>query len=391
MIAIFQFSIALVVGILAFIVGTFADFSDYVVWMYEDPNAGSAVFSQSLKGTIDDYYKKNIFLHKTTLDIIEQMTSEQKAGQLLMPAWEKNTSLDAFITQTQSLHVGGMMVLRNDVTVGQVQTIRAALTNSIGEMNIAPLMAIDAEPSLLQYRIPVAGYSTETIDLDTTEKAYNAGSEIGELLSQYGYNYNFAPVYDSGVNRTVIGNRAFSQNSAEIIERAQAFTDGLESQNIIATAKHFPGHGMVVGDTHNTLETVPGGLPELDVFNASIQSRIPSMMVGHLAVGEGQFDTSGVPATLSEGIMTNLLREQMNFTGVVITDAMVMGALDKFSDQDVQAIKAGADIILMPRNLEQAHKDIMRLMQTDSEFNRAVHEKLYRIIRLKLVAQWAET
>jgi len=346
--------------------------------------------SAHLTGSIDDYFVNNVFLHKTTIEVLNGMTIEQKAGQVLMPAWEKGTSIDQFIAQANKYHVGGMMVLRKDTTVGEVKTIKAALSLPVGFMEIEPLMSIDAEPSLLKYRLPSIGYKTNTDQLDSEEKSYGAGVEIGEIISKYGYNYNFAPVYDTGVNKSIIGDRAFGVEESDIVSRAGSFAEGLSITGIIATAKHFPGHGSVVGDTHKTLQTVPSDLPELGAFRKAIEEETLSIMVGHLAVSGGEYDTQGKPATISKNIVDGLLREELGYEGLIITDAMVMGALDGFANPDITAIESGVDIILMPRDLSGTHKSLVERMTTDQDFEREINEKVYRIIRMKLASMWSE-
>jgi len=259
-----QFVLVTLTAVVSFVVGTFANFSDYVVWMYEDPNRGSSILSQRIEGNTADFYKQNMFLHKTAVEITHAMSSEQKAGQVLMPAWEKGTTLSEMTSLLQRYSVGGVMVLRNDATREQVQELKKSIVSNVDSVQVQGLLSIDAEPSLLRYRIPVANYTTKTETLDSPELAYEAGERIAEIIKEYGYNYNFAPVYDTGSNKAIIGDRAFGIDTDDITERAKAFSRAMTNNNIIATAKHFPGHGAVVGDTHKNLQTIPGDLPELD-------------------------------------------------------------------------------------------------------------------------------
>jgi len=199
---------------------------------------------------------------------------------------------------------------------------------------------------------------------------------------------NFAPVVDSNTNQDIISERSFGGTAEHIKEMAQAFNAASIAHNIIPTLKHFPGHGMVVGDSHKGLVTARSDLPEIANFSLTIQTT-PLIMVGHIAVNGGAYNTHGLPATLSPTIMQGLLREELGYKGLVITDAMNMGAVDKLGNTSVRALKAGADIILMSTNTPKAHKQILIKMHEDKKFREALQEKVTRIIRLKLAQQWA--
>ena len=385
-----QYAAIVLTAITSFAIGTLANFSDYIVWMYEDPNRGSSIISQRLEGTVTDFYKQNMFLHKTAVELTHAMSHEQKAGQILMPAWEKGTSVDQMTALLEKYSIGGVMVLRNDATRAQVQKLKQSTVKTVGETSIQGLVSIDAEPSLLRYRMPSSGYTTKTDTLASPELAFSAGKTIAQIIASYGYNYNFAPVYDTDLNKAIIGDRAFGRDAEDIHSKASVFTKAMTENNIISTAKHFPGHGAVVGDTHKNLQIVPSDLPELEAFRAAINDRVPSVMVGHLAIEGGQYDTAGRPATLSQNVIEKLLRKDLGFKGLVITDGMNMGALDSFSDQDMQAINAGVDIVLMPRELEITHETLVERMKNDIQFEEKVNEKVYRIVRMKLVQAWAD-
>lgn len=356
---------------------------------YQALKTAPVVETVPLERSISDYFGDNLFLHRTTMSIIKEMSAEEKAGRLLMPAWESTQTLDEFVAMIERYHVQGAMVLRTDATPAQTQEIARALSSSHSGGVVGGLFATDAEPSLMAIRFPSEGYRTPTNTLDTTEKSRESAQDIAAIIARYGYNIDFAPVYDSARNQSVIGNRAFAREAQEILPRANAFARELEEQNIIPVAKHFPGHGYAVGDTHVSLQSIPGSLPEQRVFEEAIDGNIPMVMVGHLAIEGGEYDTQGMPATVSAAASHALLREEMSFQGVVITDAMNMGALNNIDNVDMRALEAGADIVLMPRELGATHRAIVERIKTDASFEASVNEKLYRIVRLTLARQWS--
>lgn len=385
--------LAISIGVLGstFWVGMQADFSSYIVWMYEDPAWEPRLATEYLQQDIDDYFKSNWFLHKTAVDIVHAMSPEEKAGQVLIPAWESDQTLDEFIELSQLYHVGGVMVLHQNVSPKHIEQMYTQLELTVPQAILKPFVAIDGEPSLLPYRMPEVDTQevVPTNALDTHAKVTQSALLIGTLLDEYGYNLNFAPVFDSAHNTAVIGNRSFGTATEEITARAGLFADVLKKQGVIPTAKHFPGHGYAAGDTHKQLEFIPGDLPEHEAFQYAVDRGIPVIMVGHLAIHGGDFDTGGLPATLSKTAVTHLLRETMGYEGVVVTDGMNMGALAEFDEVDIEALRAGVDLVLMPRDLARTHQQLVSKMIQDSEFEHMINDKLYRIVRLKLVQQWS--
>ena len=312
------------------------------------------------------------------------MSVEQKIGQLFVLAWEATHSLDEFISLAESYDLGGVMVLRPDVSPGELAVLTQALTQRVGTHKMRPFVAIDAEPTLLPNRglRPTGG--------EREMELGRVAREIARLLKDYGYTVNLAPVYDSNQNKTVIGERSFGSSPQEIIPQASLFAREMRKEGIIPTAKHFPGHGYAQGDTHQSLEFIPSDLPELDSFRSAVAEGIPLVMIGHLGIEGGAYDTEGLPATLSPVVMETLLREELGFQGIVLTDAMNMGALEGLEEVDRRALLAGADLVLMPRDVASAYPDLRTLYLQDPVWRERINEKLYRLVRLKLVSQWQD-
>lgn len=340
----------------------------------------------SLEFSIDDYFKEGLVMEALVDRWYQSLTLEQRLAQLVMPAYESSTSRAKLLNWINGDYIGGFMILRSDLKPRDVAEIVEE-----NKMNVPLLISVDAEPSLFANRFPNLQSVAETSSLKTPEAIVENAELIAFVLRKYGINLNFAPVYDVSNNQEVIGNRSFGSTEKEVSSRANLFAQVMKDSGIIATAKHFPGHGNVSGDTHNSLLMIEGDLTEIGAFKSAIQTRIPIMMVGHLAVsGSADYQTDGLPATLSEKIMKKLLREDLGFKGVVITDAMNMGAVNFIADKDLKSLRAGADIVLMPNNPVQLQKSLLRAVREDPEFAVEVEKKVKRVLRLKLAWRLAQ-
>ena len=185
-------------------------------------------------------------------------------------------------------------------------------------------------------------------------------------------------------NKTV-GFRSFGAVPANIIPWSNAFIMTTQEQEIIATAKHFPGHGLVSGDTHKALQVIDGELKEIGNYPKLIEDGVLSIMIGHLAVQNNEkYSTDGLPSTLSSVIVTDLLRKEMGFKGLIVTDAMNMGGVTSVGNSDVKAIEAGCDILLMPLDAAKAHSAILARYRSDAAFKAQVDASAKRILRMKL-------
>jgi len=338
--------------------------------------------SSALAGRLQDYFLKDEYLNKAVDDWYNQLSDTARIGQLIMPAWDSATSVETLSDLIKNETVGGFMVLRSDFSRDDIEALKKANSNSV-----PLLVSVDAEPSLLKYRFNNPVFRGETVDLKTTKEITNTGAIITDELKNLGLNLNFAPVYDVNKNRTVIAGRSFSDNPTEVAEKAQKLADVFMKNGVIATAKHFPGHGLVSGDTHKSLQTIVGEFKELEPFKAAIKHETPVMMVGHLAVQNSAYDTDGLPATLSPVIMQQLLRSELGFKGVAITDAMNMQAVANIEDADIKALQAGVDIVLMPKDPAALNTQVQQLADKDALFKAEIETKIKRVLRLKLV--WA--
>ena len=246
------------------------------------------------------------------------------------------------------------------------------------------LYSADAEPSLVNRKIIGTKEAKKAVEIKSIEEAKNSANLISEELLSIGINYNFAPVVDLAKN-SVVGYRGFGAKKENLIPWSNAFIKETQKKNIIATAKHFPGHGLVSGDTHKSLQVINGELKELSTYPKIIKDGVLSIMVAHIAVkNNSNYNTNGLPATTSKRIVTDLLIDSLGFKGLIVTDAMNMGGVTQVKNASVKAIEAGCDIILMPVDVRKSHKEILEKYQSDTNFKAKVDRSAKKIIRMKI-------
>lgn len=224
------------------------------------------------------------------------------------------------------------------------------------------------------------------------QNAYNAGSVIGTYLKELGFNVDFAPVADVLTNpdNTVIGNRSFGSDSQLVADMVASELQGLSEQGVYGTVKHFPGHGGTAEDSHKgaavsekTLEELKA--EELVPFQRAVDSGAAFIMAGHISLPNITGDNT--PASLSPALITDVLRGEMGYTGIIITDAMNMGAITDSYNSDqaaVQAVLAGVDMILMPADYETAYNGILTAVNEGTITEERINESVIRIVKLKL-------
>ncbi len=224
-----------------------------------------------------------------------------------------------------------------------------------------------------------------------SQNAYNAGTVIGGYLSELGFNVDFAPVADVLTNGedNAIGDRSFGADSTLVAEMVTSELEGLSDAGVYGTVKHFPGHGAVTGDSHEGVVTTTRTLEELMAaelipFQSAIDSDVCFVMVGHIAAPSVSGDNT--PASLSKVMITDVLRTQMGYNGIVITDAMNMGAITENYGADeaaVMAVQAGADMILMPDDYEKAYNGLLDAVKNGTISEERINEALIRIVKVK--------
>lgn len=328
---------------------------------------------------------------------VEAMTLKQKVGQMII-AGVAGTEIDE---ETKSLialdHVGGFILYKANIESAE-QTVR--LLNGLKEANGADsaplLLGVDQEGGRVN-RLPATfaavPSSRDIAKSKDSGKARAVGEAIGETLAALGFNVNFAPVLDIDSNpaNPVIGPRSFGPTAAIVSEFGIAEMLGLRSRGVIPVVKHFPGHGDTSVDSHLDLPVVdktPEQLRRLELvpFADAIRSNAEAVMIAHILLSN--IDPEH-PASMSSKVIAGLLRDEMGFDGVVITDDMTMGAIVKHYDigaAAVQSVKAGSDIVLVAHEYAQAKKALAALekaVQTGDLDREAINRSVERILRLK--------
>ncbi|MDP4684563.1 MAG: hypothetical protein NWS40_07720 [Crocinitomicaceae bacterium] len=331
-----------------------------------------------------DYLKEDADLDKDVEKVFAALDDTAIVAQLIMPAVGRLGQTEATIkSHIKDRIIGGVLMLNGtkEEFTSWIKTFEA-MNDTIG--NLPFMYSADAEPSLVNRKIIGSTPVKKANELKTVEEVRTVAQVISDELNAIGINYNFSPVVDMSPNKTV-GFRSFGAVPANIIPWSQAFIEETQAKNILATAKHFPGHGLVSGDTHKSLQMIDGELKEIGNYPSLIENGVMSIMVAHIGVTNNpKYDTKGMPATTSEVIVTQLLRGEYGFRGLIVTDAMNMGGVASIPQCEVKAVNAGCDIVLMPVDAKKAFNDILKKYRTDAEFKKKVDASAKRVIRMKI-------
>lgn len=340
---------------------------------------------------------------------LSQMTVEEKAAQLFILLPEALVNGTGTVTAAGSvtqdainrIPVGGLIYMEGNLqSREQVQTMLANVqTYSMERTGLPMLLCVDEEGGTVarigksgRFGVPVIEDMAVLGERQSTEEAYDAGVTMGAYLSELGFNVDFAPVADvwSNPENTVVKKRSFGSDPAMVSAMAIAVAQGLESQNIHAAYKHFPGHGCTAADTHEGYAYTDKSLDELMAcellpFQEAVDNGAKIIMIGHISLPNVTGDHT--PASLSPEIITDLLRTQMQYDGIVVTDALGMGAIVRqysSAEAAVQTILAGSDLILMPQNFEEAYQGILDAVENGTISQERLDESLRRILRMKI-------
>jgi beta-N-acetylhexosaminidase len=341
---------------------------------------------------------------------IKHMSMEEKVGQMLMPdfrTWKgQNVTVmnDEIAKLVKDYHLGGVILFReNTVTADQTTKLVSAYQDAAEKYGL--LISIDQEGGIVT-RLQTGTDMPGNMALGATrseETAEKVGKAIGEELNALGINMNFGPVLDVNNNpdNPVIGVRSFGEDPELVAKLGNAYIKGLHETGTAATAKHFPGHGDTAVDSHVGLPSVPHNLDrlkqvELYPFQQAMDAGIDAIMSAHVtfpkiddtkAISKKDGTEVSVPGTLSHKILTGLMREDMGFKGVIVTDAMNMGAIaDHFGPVDaaIRAVKAGADVLLMPVGIVEVANGLYDSVNSGDISIEKIEKSVERILTLKL-------
>ena len=333
---------------------------------------------------LSDFLEENKDLDEKVEMQFKKMSDSALVAQLLMPATGRlglpKEDIERF---TKKGIIGGVLMLNG--TVDEFTNWIKDFEEINKKKGYLPfLYSADAEPSLVNRKITGSTPVKKAQEVKSLEEATEVARLISADLNKIGINYNFAPVVDVSTNATV-GYRGFGAKKENLLPWSKAFITETQKNNIIATAKHFPGHGLVSGDTHKSLQTINGELKELENYPPLIADGVLSIMIAHIAIQNNKlYDTKGMPATTSETIVTDLLRKKLGFKGLIVTDAMNMGGVSKVPNASEKAINAGCDIVLMPLDVEKSFNEIYNKMKNDKAFRIKVEQAAKRVVRMKV-------
>ena len=290
--------------------------------------------------------------------------------------------------------VGGLIYFKQNIQ--SRDQITEMLGNTVNMCKYPVFLAVDEEGGTV-------ARAADALGLEKTEDAVKLGesndpaavqeayAKIGKYLCELGFNVDFAPVSDvlSNPDNTVIAKRSFGSDEKLVSEMVPAAVRGLEEQGVTSCLKHFPGQGNANLDTHEGLavsERTLDELRELELkpFCAGVEAGARMIMVGHFVIPE--VTGEGIPASLSKAVMTDLLRDEMGYEGVIITDALNMGAITEQYSSDqacIQALEAGADLLLMPEDFKTAYDGVLKAVQEGRITEARINESLSKIYRIK--------
>ncbi len=340
--------------------------------------------------------------------LIKNITLEEKIGQLLMPSFRKwngqavTTINEEIASIIKNYHIGGIILFEENFD-NPSQT-KQLIKDFQEQADIPLLIAVDQEGGIVT-RIPFIPSMPGNMALGATRDtklAKDVGTAIGSSLHDLGINVNFAPVLDvnSNPDNPVIGVRSFGDNVDLVTRMGIAYMQGLHEAGVAAVGKHFPGHGDVAADSHYVLPESNKSLSQLKAldlqpFQALINEGLQGMMTAHVvyhqldsnkAVSEKDGLPIGIPATLSSNIMTDLLRDDMGYKGVLFSDAMNMKAIaSHFNPVEaaIMSIEAGVDVILMPEQLDEVYHGLIEAVHSGRLDEKRIDQSLQRIIQLK--------
>src|SRR5580693_3052693 len=335
---------------------------------------------------------------------LKKMTLREKLGQMLLPYYfgvftsAESSDYKNLVHEVEENHVGGFIVgtTRGPLGIERSQVYPTAeLTNELQRRAKVPLLIGADFESGTGMRLDEGTSFPSAMAVGATNDpklAYQIGKVIALESRAAGVHWIFAP--DADVNNNpdnpIINTRSFGENPMSVGEFVAQEIRGIEENGGLATAKHFPGHGDVSVDSHLALPTVPGDRKELEAtelvpFRAAIGASVGSVMPGHLAVPAFEPDAS-VPATTSRNILTGLLRDELKYKGLVVTDAMDMGGVTSRyppGEAAVRAVEAGADVLLMPQVPDAAMAGLERAVRSGRITEKRVDESVRRILLAK--------
>lgn len=336
--------------------------------------------------------------------LLASLTMEEKVGQLFMVAYRQNIEgskvvvvNDKIRSEIKQYGFGGVILFGENIDTAEQTKKLIADYQSVSRIPL--FMAVDEEGGRVSRLHSSGKIEAETIpsaavmaQQGNAENVYHYYTVIAQQLKGLGFNMDFAPVADVNTNpqNVVIGDRAFGSDPIAAAEFVGTAVKALQENGIISTVKHFPGHGDTTTDTHKeqtiSMHTIER-LEEIEFipFQKAILNGVDCIMTAHIVTPNVTEDT--IPASLSKFMIEDILRKKLGFEGVVVTDALDMGAITQYytsQEAAIAAIHAGVDLILMPENVEEAYEGVLNAVNEGTISQERIEESVKRILTLKL-------
>ena len=340
-------------------------------------------------------------------EIVDQLTLEEKVAQMFFVTPESITGVEKVIQAGQATKevlnqypVGGIVYFASNlISPDQTKEMLSNVQNySYERLNLPMFLGIDEEggrvlrignnPVFNVQKVESMGSLVKDQD---QQVIYEAGNTIGKYLAELGFNVDFAPDADvlSNEDNAVIGDRSFGTDPNIVAEMAWAYSEGLNNNGVLATYKHFPGHGGTIEDSHSEYAYSYKTLDELKEmelipFQSGSQNGVDFIMISHISTPEV---TGGdIPASLSKLWVTDILRKEMGYEGIIITDSLAMGAVSNnytSSEAAIKAVEAGCDMLLMPSNFKVAYQAVIESVKNGQISQERIDESVKRIVTAK--------
>ena len=350
---------------------------------------------------------------ETSVLDIKKMSLREKVGQMFFVRpealdtsihWNEYQDLPDYKLQqvnktmrdvSKDYPIGGMILYAHNIVD---ETQLGDFIAEIRKLNGSPLLAIDEEGGRIarianneNFDVPKYESMAAIAESGDPSEAYKAAFTIGSYVKEYGFDIDYAPVADVNTNpeNIVIGPRAFSDDPETAAAFVVSYLNGLDSAGVIGTLKHFPGHGDVKTDTHSgyaeTNKTWEEMLKcEMIPFKAGIEAGAQMIMTAHIAAPKVTGDD--LPATLSSVILQDKLRGELGFKGIIVTDAMDMGAITtQFGNAEaaIKSIQAGVDVVLCSKDFTQVFDAVVNAVEKGNIKESRIDESVKRILELK--------
>lgn len=395
--------------IAAFLVVGFVSLGAFALWR-SDGQTKSAKPAAGITEQLEENATSQAGEDDHVEQLLSNMTLEQKVAQLFVITPEAVTGVERAVKAGDATRealteypVGGIIYFAQNLvdrsqTMEMLRNTRYYIKDSCG---VVPFLCVDEEGGTVTRVASNAAFGQSNVgdmraigNKGDAEEARIAARTIGQYLNDLGFNVDFAPVADVDISVDgTMSARSFGSDPALVADMVVAQIDGFTREGVLCAAKHFPGIGGAEGDSHNgriySYKTADEMAEiELVPFAAAIKQGVPLIMVGHLScleLGRGEAD---LPASLSPAVIDGLLRKDLGYDGVVITDSLQMDAVLDVCDDDQQAvlaIKAGADLVLMPRDFMSAYAGLLTAVREGTITESRIDDSVRRIVRTKLV------